>query len=807
MLYNRWIMQAVGHFFKYASRYLRNYPYHSASSILILGLGIGLTTVFYSFVQQIVFAPLPFDSPEQLVGIKTKNESKGIEQDTISVAEFRDYFNSAQSFSSLAAYRGDFKNYKPKNGKTEQWMGIQVSSQFFELFKVSPLWGRSFEQDDFNGSSGKVAILSYDKWNQEFGEDKELIGKSISLSGELYTIIGVMPDGFREPYFADAWFAFPDSSPEYFVRNSRYWNMLGRVKPDVSIEKANAELATIAQNLEESYPSINKGWTTKAVSLLEIKTGSIRNILILGLLASFLVLVTTSLNITNLILAKGEKRRTEFATRVALGCTNRHLYFHILSETLGLSVLAGLLGAGIWFAVTQRLPELLPLGFLPRSSELQDSYTPLVFVALISTSIGALAGLVPSLNLSRGNLFNHSRTSSSSKRSNCMRNALVSLQVANLTIICALSLILHHNFRALSETPLGLEPDNLVSVTLTPNPSIYMDFDELGNYYQALKESIDSLPEVQQSSLTMFPPLFGFNFKTEIELKGNTRSFDETLEANYSPITPEFFELLKIPLKSGRAFSVTDTKDTQRVVIVTEAFAREFFPGEDPIGKEIKVLPWVYEGFREIVGVVKDYKQTSLTEDFESHVFAPMQQGPWPMANLLVKPHYVGAEFENSLRTELDAFDPSMGYLIDPLQSYIDRQTAHLETITNVIIVFALLTAGLTAIGLFALVVVSTSEQRKEIAIHLALGATRKSMGIRYTLRGIRLSVIGITIGLLLIAILNGTASKFTSEMNEIPLPSYVYTALIVLGISFLSSVFPSFNGTFIDINKALKSN
>ncbi len=777
------------------------------TSILLLGLGIGITTIFYSFVQAIVFAPLPFPEPNELVAVKTINERKGIDQETISVAEFRDYYRSCKSFESLAAYRGDFKNYLPENGKTEQWLGVQVTADFFQLFKTSPLGGRCFGNEDFKGRSGRNAILSYEKWRDVFAKDRNVIGTNISLNGELYQIIGIMPKGFREPYFADIWFAFPDTSPEYYVRNSRYWSMIGRLGKGMSIDQANAELSTYAQNLARSFPKINKGWTTHAVSLLEVKVGSIRNVILLGFVASLLVLITTSLNITNLILARSEKRRIEFATRLAIGCSSRHVYFQVISETLGITFLAGSLGSLVWYWSTKSLPDLLPLGFLPRSNELQNSYTPLLFVGFVSTITGIFAGLLPAMNLAKTNLLNSSRTSSSSSKSMWVRNSLVSLQVANLTIICVLSLLLFSSFRRISETPLGFDPDNLITVTLSPNPSTYMDMSKLGSYYESLKASVDALPEVQQSSITMFPPLFGFNFKTEIELKGDTRTLDETLEANYSPITHEFFDLLKIPLKNGRFFSSLDTKDSQKVVIVTDAFAKKFFPNQNVIGKEITLMPWVYSGPRRIVGVVKDYKQSAISEKAEPHVFVPMQQGPWPMAHLIIKPRHFDSKTEKTINEALEHHDPSMGFVITPLEDYISRQTAQLETITNTIIVFAIITALLTAIGLFALVVINTSEQQKEIAIRLALGASRKSLGIKYTLRGMRMSFAGVVVGIVLIGSINKFLNGHVDEMHGVPYVSYILAAFVVLGISFFSTMIPSVNGTFVDLNKALNSN
>jgi predicted permease len=386
-------------------RRLAAQPGFSLSAALLLGLGLAATSGFLVLVRTVLLDPLPYEEPDALYGLRSRNDREGTTTATVSVADFADLRRTQTSFSALAAYRGDFVSYTPPGGSTRQWFGARVTAGFFEVLGQPPVRGRRFAPEDFRPGAPAVAILSEQAWEQHFAREETLVGRNLALNGVPTTIIGVMPRAGREPAFADVWLPFPDRSPEYMLRDARYWSAIVRLAPEASPAAARAELRNFSARLAESYPQTNRHWTLELEPLLEMRVGGVRQTLLLGSFTAALLLVVTGLNLANLLLARGTRRQGDYAVQRALGARGTQLMGEALLESLLLAAAGGLLAAGLLLLGFNLILPRFSTELLPRHNEIRFGLRESLPLLLITTLTGALSGLWPAFQARRPNLL------------------------------------------------------------------------------------------------------------------------------------------------------------------------------------------------------------------------------------------------------------------------------------------------------------------------------------------------------------------------------------------------------------------
>ena len=387
-----------------AFRALGRAPGFAALAVAMLALGIGANVAIYSVFQTIVLNPLPYPEAARLVGLSSVNNAKALRQPALSVADFRDYRERSSAYDALAAFRPDFAAFAPQGADPIQLVAGLVTEEFFPVFRVAPLHGRHFRAEEFSAGAGRTALISFSAWRRHFAQDPAAIGRTVMLNDESTTIIGVMPENFREPDFVEVWLPFSPEAPENLARDSRFWWTVGRLKSGASLASAQTEATTTAATLEGEYPSTNRGWTVAVQPLHEMRTGEVRSSLHMLVGAVGLVLLVACVNLANLMLARGVSRMPELAVRLSLGATSGTLARGVLLESLLLALIGGLLGAGLVAIGLPILAHQLPPGLVPRAHEIGVDGAALAFALGISIFTGVIFGSFPAWQVLRANV-------------------------------------------------------------------------------------------------------------------------------------------------------------------------------------------------------------------------------------------------------------------------------------------------------------------------------------------------------------------------------------------------------------------
>lgn len=744
----------IGNAFFWTGRVVRRLarePGYALGTSFILALGLAAAAGFLILVHGILFAPLPFDEPEELYGLSAVNAKEHLSADALSVADFADLNREQTHFTAMAAYRGDFLTYSPTSGSTRQWIGSRVTPDFFKVLAIQPVHGRFFAREDFEQGEALVAILSEDLWEREFNRDPALIGSSVRVNGSTVEVIGILPRTAREPSFAEVWLPFPDGSGEYFMRDARYWTAICRLSPDSTPEAAEAELKTIAEQLAEAYPKSNRDWTIVLQPLLEMRVAGVRQTLLLGTLTAALLLGVTALSLTNLLLARGLRRQSDYAVQRALGASNRHLAGEAALEAI-LLTLAGGIGALLllWLVFDGILPRL-PDDLLPRLRELRLDLSAYLFLAVVTLGTALLSALWPAWQATRSNLLpllqgagtRHSGDVSSRR----FRAGLLSFQIALTLAILAVAALVGRELRSLLTVDPGFQFVDRTAFSVPPDEERYAQFFDLIPYYDRMLDALRAAPEIDRAELTTFPPLFGAALSFNFEIEHDTRASERAPEAIVQNVSSGYAEILGVPMLAGRGFDDRDTRESPLTVVINEALARRYFPDRNPIGERLRVFPWINPQWRTIVGVIADYDQDALDEAPRPQLYLPYRQTPWVFAHLVVTPSRPGQPVEGAVEAVLRRADPDLAVTAYTLRDLRDRQTARDRSLATLLGAFAVVAVALAFFGVYALVSLEVADQRREIGIRMALGADRSSILRHYLGRGMRTVALGLGVG------------------------------------------------------------
>jgi predicted permease len=643
------LIEDVAQDVRFGLRTMLKNPGFTVVAVITLALGIGANTAIFSVVNAVLLRPLDYEDPDRLVMVYENNWQKGWTRFAVAPGNFATWREQNQVFEQIAAFTGSSFALVGK-GDPEQLQGTRVSANLFALLGAKPALGRAFLPEEDQPGGERVVVVSHRLWQRRFAADPGLVGKPLTLNGQSYTVVGVMPAGFLFPNpRTELWVPVAFSADDLGNRGGHSVVAIARLKPGVTVEQAQTEMNAIAARLEEQYPETNAAWGVWVTLLGEQVVGDVRPALLALVCAVAFVLLIACANVANLLLARAAARRKDVAVRAALGASRSRLVRQLLTESILLSLLGGSFGILLAAWGVGALVSLGPTN-IPRLSQVEIDGRVLAFAFLISLATGIIFGLVPALQASQTDLSESlkegGRSSSAGVGSQRLRRLLVVAEVALSLVLLVGAGLMIKSFVRLSEVDTGFDSQNVLTAEIALPQSRYDDSQQQAAFFRQVLARIEALPGVESVGAATPLPFTGDSLYSFI-IEGHPT--DNVPSANYYAVSSDYFGTMGIPLLKGRFFTEADTAESPGVAIINETMARRYFPDEDPIGKRMNITngpPLL----REIVGVVGDVKQYGLDTTSPAQMYEPYLQRPSPGMTLVVRAASEPAGLTNAVR-------------------------------------------------------------------------------------------------------------------------------------------------------------
>jgi putative ABC transport system permease protein len=799
---------------RYGLRMLVKNPGFTAVAVLTLALGIGANTAIFSVVNAVLLRPYPYKNQDRVMWLSMKTPTT--RYFSIAPANYLDWQKQNTVFEQLEACNGRDYNLIG-DGNPERLRGMLITHGFFSMLGLRPQLGRDFYPDEDKLGHNNVVIISHEFWQRRFGADSKIINRTINLDDQQVTVIGVMPPS-RGLRFRDneIWAPIAFTAEQAQNRKGRIINVMGRLKPGVTIEQARTEMSAIGDRLALQYPESNKGWNVYLDPLLEGAVSGIKPSLLLLLGSVSFVLLIACANVANLLLARATARRKEIALRTALGASRGRIARQLLTESLLLSLAGGIVGLALssW---ALRIMMAMANNFWPRIMDVSLDYRILGFAIAITLLTGLVFGLVPALQATKPNLNemlkDAGRGSSDGRRQNIVRGVLVVVEVAISLVLLAGAGLLMRSFIGLQKVNLGFDPKNSLTVSLTLPERKYPDKERQVAFYSRLIERVSALPGVQATAASSTVPFstahwgtFGMGFRIEGrsgDQAGNNYTFYYSVSSNY-------FKAMGIPLLQGRLFTESDTKGSPRVAIINKAIATRYFPNENAIGKRIQVTSSVNGGpevYREIVGIVGDTKDYALDRESIPQTYEPFTQEPFPNITLVVRTSAGDPTgLSEPIRREVLQLDKEQPiFSIDTFDKLIKDSTSEQRFSMILFGVFAAAAIALAAVGLYGVMSYAVTQRTHEVGIRMALGAPRRDVIGLILRQGLKLTLCGIVLGLICSFVLTRVLANMLYGVSTNDPAIFVITPLLLAGTAFLACYLPARRAAKVDPLVALR--
>jgi putative ABC transport system permease protein len=791
---------------QYGLRQLIKNPAFTLIAALTLALGIGANTAIFSVVNALLLKPLPFPNPQELTafGMTSKRVKDQTDLGSLSYPDFFDFRAQNRTLSSMAVFRVRPSAVTNAEGAASV-LGVKASAEFFDVLGVKPIMGHTFTQADEKaggGPGGFKIIISNDFWKKQFGGEANVLGRTIELDRRKFTVIGVMPAGFQFPIQADPIdfyvtiaedAANPDGNkPATEERGSHSLDAIARLKPGVTIEQAQADLATIAANLEKQHPDTNSYFGVAFRPLREELIGDVRPALYVLFGAVLCVLLIANANVANLLLARASVRGKEIALRAAVGASRARIIRQLLTESLLLAGLGGLFGLLIAQWGTEALIRTVPQN-IPRISTIQLDAAVLVFTLVVSLATGVIFGLVPAWQASNVDLNTAlktgTRTGTGGEHKHRLRNALVMAEVALALILLVCAGLLIQSFARLGRVSPGVQTERLLTARIQLPSVAYPKNENIIAFFDQFLPRIRALPGVESASTIVPLPLSGSNMVTSFDMEEHPLPDGQQNGAPVRIVATDYFKTMGIPVRQGRVFNEHDQMNSAPVVIVNERFANKFFAGQNVIGKRVKPgfsADDKGEKMREIVGVVGNVKHLSLKNDDSPEMYLPRTQIPFDIVSLVVRTRVSDpTALTSAIRNELAAMDSSIPLTsVRVFDEYISRALARPRFNALLLSIFAGTALLLTAIGIYGVLAYSVAQRTNEIGIRMALGAAQSNIFRLVVGQAMTLVAISLTIGLIGAI---GATRLLTSLLFGVGAWDPITFASIVVLISFVA--------------------
>lgn len=794
---------------RYAFRQLIKAPGFTAVAILTLALGIGACSAIFSVVNTVLLRPLDYPEPGRIVAIRETNLPQ-FPEFSVSPPNYLDWEKQTKSYEYFAAYAGANVNLTGE-GEPQRLIGVKSTAHYFDVYGLKPVLGRVLLPEEDAQGKNHVVVLSYPFWQRVFGAGRDVVGRAIQLNGEPYTVVGVAPVGFGLTSKVDVWMpmAFKPDETANDARGGHYINVVGRLRPGVTVAQARAELEVIASQLAQQYPDSNKGWGIFMMTLQDYAVRDVKPVLYTLLGAVGCVLLIACANLANLLLARATARHREISIRAALGASRARLVRQLLTESVLLSLCGGVAGLLLARWGLDALLALAPTS-LPRVTEIRLDSGVLLFSLALSIVTGLVFGIAPAWLAARADvneaLKQGSRGSTEGGVRGRLRSALVVIEVTFALMLLGGAGLLARSFMQLAHVDPGFNPENATLLRLSLPQKKYAMPEQQTAFADALLDRVKNLPGVQFAGITHSMPLVG-DYVLGFNIEGRPAIAPSDLPStNYYAVTPDYFRAMGIRLVRGRVFTPQDDAKAPRVAIINETMARQHFPNEDPIGKRINITQGP-DTWREIVGIVGDVKQYGVDKATSAQAYEPFAQVPFSSLNVVIRTSGAPAALLGAIRPTVYAVDKDQPIgAIRPLEEIVADSIARQRFAMTLLTVFSLVALVIAAVGIYGVMAYSVVQRTGEFGIRMALGAQQGDVLRLVLAQGGKLVGLGLIIGLAAtLAASRAMGSMLFNTSAQDPLTLGTIT-LLLGAVALIACLLPASRATKVNPIEALRS-
>ena len=802
---------------RYGLRLLWKSPGFTIVAVLSLALGVGANTAIFSIVNAVLLRSLPFSHPERLVKIVASNRGVGAQDIGLSVLELDDLRTKAGVFDQVTAIVSGPSNLT--GGEHPQHLEIlEVSPNYFSMLGTSAHIGRVFGPGDEAQGFAEAIVISDSLWARGFGRDPGILGRKMQLDNDPYTIVGVLPPGFRHPgstastdveiWITAGFRAVPFAKPTRSLRNLP--GAIGLLKPGISVEQAQSRLNAFTAQLQAEYATdypAGSGWSIEVEPLQQSLTGNVRPMLLVLMGAVALIILLALVNVANLLLARASGRQREMAVRLAMGATRSRMIRQLLTESMILSLVSGVVGVLSAIAALHFV-KYLPVQ-IPGLAEVQVDWTVLAFALLVSLLAGLGFGLVPALQSSKAEIAvamrEGARGSGTSAKTNRLRGLLIASEAALAVVLMVGAGLLLRTFWGLLQENPGFNPSRIVTADLyLPHPNIpemdrYAKPEIFNSFVRETVRRVSAIPGVDLASMTSDLPVAHLSRSRPVTIEDRPDESGKGLFAEVTSVTPDYFKVLQASLVRGRYFTEEDDTGKQPVAIVDESTARTYWPDGDPIGRRVSI-----RGTRDaanpppctVVGVIKDINSDGLDQAGSPHIYRPIYQFPGSRAfskSVTVRTSLSATRLEPEIRREIQAVDPDLPvFNVRTMNDVIDGSLASRRFSAELVGVFALVALLLASVGIYGLLAYMVGQRSHEIGVRMALGAMPSTIAKMIVTRGVGLAGIGVGIGLILSCYMAPLISSLLYGVTPIDPEVFIAVPLILMIVVLLASYIPA---------------
>jgi putative ABC transport system permease protein len=805
----------VVHDLRYAIRLLRNSPGFSVVAIATIALAIGANAAMFSFVHGVLLSPLPYPESDRVVRVLEKLPNGG--PTGISTLNYLDWTNQNAAFEYMAAEVG-WRATLTGRDEPVSIRGARLSAHYFDIFGVKPALGRTFLPGEDQVGNDRVVLLSHVLWENRFGSDPALVGRDILLNGEAYTVIGVLPNGPFDRAAAQIWkpLAF---QPSNMTRDFRWLGASAKLRPGVTLEQARAEMAVIGRRLADAYPNSNKGWGVAVDRLADVLISPGLHTAVTVLFAATLfVLLIGCANLANLALARSISREREMAARAAFGASRWRLVQQLLIESVVVSLCGGIVGVGVGYAMLKWIQWLIPPYSLPPAVDIRMDTSVLLFTFTVAVVTGLLFGVAPAAQTTNPSLVSalkeggHGTTAGSQGRR--MRGALVVAEVALAFVLLVASGLLMRSFFKLLDIDPGFNATNVLTAGLPIIEEQHRDSVELNAYLASISAAVEAVPGVHETAMTSALPLQGRGYGVPYSIAGRAltdRANRRT--AFFKIVSPSYFDALGIRLLSGRVLSNHDMAGAPPVALINETLAKREFPDENPIGRRIlvqEIVPGKTEFGQEIaweiVGVIAGEKITGLGDAISDGMYVSNQQSPTYGINLIVRAGMPPESLQRSVRSAVDSVNRDQALSdVRTLEQIVDQSMLANRVVNTLLTAFASMALLLAAVGIYGVISYTAVQRTHEMGIRAALGASAGNLRTLIFQDGMRLTLIGLVIGVTGMFPATDVLSSMLYGVSTYDPLTVVVVAAVLAGVGGLACFLPAWRITKTDPMEALR--
>jgi putative ABC transport system permease protein len=776
-------------------------PAFSLAAIVVLALGLGATTAIFTLFERLILSPLAYPDADRLVWIHNLPPSAGAGFRDLLFEDFKEIRRESHVFDGIG---GMFEGTWNVTGQGEpvHASGARVTPEFFTLLGAQPALGRPFLAGEYHEGHENAAIFSHSFWLKKLGGDTNIIGRRVTMDGRSFEVVGILPKDFPLEKNLDLFAPLPEESPYLAGRQWRMVQTFARLKRGVQPERAQAELSSIAADLSARFPD-DRGYGLRLTGFLDREVGSVRQTLWIFAAAVGCILLIACANVASLLLARGASRVREMAVRAAVGASRGALIRQLLIESAILAAAAAALSIPIGFAGV-RLLIALDAQAIPRAENIQLDFGILAFAFALALGAALTFGIVPALRGSRVGLRDAltegGRSGSAGAASNRLRSALVVAEVALGVVLLASAGLLARSFQRLTEVRPGYDALNVTTMEIDLSDVRYENIALCERFFERVMTQLELMPGVRGAGSTNYLPLVKNKQTVGIWLDSEpVHSEDTKIVLDNRVVSPGYFRAMGVPLIAGRYFAWTDRADSPNVLIVNEAFARQLFPRGDALGKRVTMAarpPWTGE----IVGIAGSFRETSLTEEPRREIFTSLSQTTIRSATLAVRTAGTEADAVRAVRSAIDSMDPDVAfYDVRTMQRQISDAVAQPRLRGALLGVFSTIALILAALGVYGVIACSVAERRKEIGIRVALGAQPSQVRAMVVGQGLKLTGVGLVIGLVGAAAATRWLESFLFGVSPNDPVTYVATCALFAAVALIAGYLPARSAMRVD--------